>query len=544
MAINLETQYPGKINPSDVDYPYGSARNITLPGDGTGTPLEAAWLNDLFGFLQALLTAASVVPDGDPDTINDSQYLVSLRALFAELGQSYLTQQNGQTFQQFITSIETNVRYGRILSDVSITGPVTLSQSALLRGGRLNKDDKPTITSDTGQSGFLVTKTFSVGDPNIIAVTVADLKIFEQTQSKALGTIGLLYDRVNKGGRIEQVEIRGYEKGLNLRGVIGGVVEDVFITNNVYGLYTESENGAGLPGYDCTNTVFLHSVFNANDYGVYLGDLTQGCIFYGTNIERNNIAGLVMDCTPPASSVFGFYGAWFEGNPVAVRQIEKIKTTKFDTCYFFDNDELWENNASGFVLGEWNRCKIDSSHIDLDIFAGKFIDNDVTNCTFTATSPAAYQCEEWRGTAVSVSDGNTLLSTRNMGTGRYDVVAQGAPGTTNLLDGSKWHDVDTNKSYTKTSGVWALDRSEIIEDRTQDFGSIAAGGSLAFGPVTVVGAEVGDFVDVVVANGDMQGVVFQAYVSALNQVSGTLFNFTAGAIDLPNQTYRIRVQSA
>ena len=35
MAINPETQYPGKIAPSTPDYPYGAARNITTPGDGT-----------------------------------------------------------------------------------------------------------------------------------------------------------------------------------------------------------------------------------------------------------------------------------------------------------------------------------------------------------------------------------------------------------------------------------------------------------------------------------------------------------------------------
>lgn len=81
MAIIPETQYPGKIAQSTPEYPYGAARNITTPGDGTGTPWEAALVNDLFGFQQALLSEAAVVPSGTPDSAQDSQYLQALRKL-------------------------------------------------------------------------------------------------------------------------------------------------------------------------------------------------------------------------------------------------------------------------------------------------------------------------------------------------------------------------------------------------------------------------------------------------------------------------------
>lgn len=83
MAINPETQYPGKIKPASADYPYGEARNITLPGDGTGTPWEAALVNDVLGFQQALLSDAGVVPSGTPDKVGASQYL---QALFKSTG--------------------------------------------------------------------------------------------------------------------------------------------------------------------------------------------------------------------------------------------------------------------------------------------------------------------------------------------------------------------------------------------------------------------------------------------------------------------------
>lgn len=81
MAINPESQYPGKITPSSADYPYGEARNITTPGDGKGTPWEAALVNDLFGFQQAILSAASITPSGTPEKATVSQYFNALKAL-------------------------------------------------------------------------------------------------------------------------------------------------------------------------------------------------------------------------------------------------------------------------------------------------------------------------------------------------------------------------------------------------------------------------------------------------------------------------------
>ena len=84
MAINLATQYRGKTSGTNANYPYGQGRNITTSGDGTGTPFEAAWFNDVQGFLQAILTAGRIVPNGTPDNARSSQYLTALRALFLD----------------------------------------------------------------------------------------------------------------------------------------------------------------------------------------------------------------------------------------------------------------------------------------------------------------------------------------------------------------------------------------------------------------------------------------------------------------------------
>lgn len=84
MAIIPSEQYPGKTAGNTADYPFGEPRNITAPGDGTGTPWEAALVKDLFGFEQALLNEADITPSGEPDTALDSQYLAAIKKIITD----------------------------------------------------------------------------------------------------------------------------------------------------------------------------------------------------------------------------------------------------------------------------------------------------------------------------------------------------------------------------------------------------------------------------------------------------------------------------
>lgn len=80
MAIKPAIKYPGKTNPASPAYPLGAARDITTPGDGTGTPLQKDWVNDIWGFLQAVLAEGGVTASGSPDTAQVSQYLAGLKS--------------------------------------------------------------------------------------------------------------------------------------------------------------------------------------------------------------------------------------------------------------------------------------------------------------------------------------------------------------------------------------------------------------------------------------------------------------------------------
>jgi len=83
MSIIPESQYPSQTTPASPEYPLGSAKDVTSPGSGDGTPLQEAWLNDLWGFLQAALNAGKITASGLADTALTSQYQQAINNIVA-----------------------------------------------------------------------------------------------------------------------------------------------------------------------------------------------------------------------------------------------------------------------------------------------------------------------------------------------------------------------------------------------------------------------------------------------------------------------------
>lgn len=80
MGLNPNNKWPTQTVAPDSDYPYGSAQNVAVSGDGTGTPWHEDLLNDIWGFLQTLLDKAGITPSGNPDTVQASDYFNGMRA--------------------------------------------------------------------------------------------------------------------------------------------------------------------------------------------------------------------------------------------------------------------------------------------------------------------------------------------------------------------------------------------------------------------------------------------------------------------------------
>jgi hypothetical protein len=81
MALELHLRYPAQVLGGGADYPFGQARNVTVPGDGTGTPFEADLLNDWLGFFQSILLFSGIGPNFAPDSCSNHQYLDAIRYL-------------------------------------------------------------------------------------------------------------------------------------------------------------------------------------------------------------------------------------------------------------------------------------------------------------------------------------------------------------------------------------------------------------------------------------------------------------------------------
>jgi hypothetical protein len=84
--LNLNASFPTKSTAPTAAYPFGGAQNVTIPGDGTGTPWIADLINDIYGWKSSLLSAAALTPSGAPEQVGNSDVLTALDALFPRKG--------------------------------------------------------------------------------------------------------------------------------------------------------------------------------------------------------------------------------------------------------------------------------------------------------------------------------------------------------------------------------------------------------------------------------------------------------------------------
>ncbi len=91
--LDIDATYPGQTAGTNANYPSGEARNVTVSGDGLGTPWEAQLLNDFLGFREKVIADAGVSISGSPDTAIASDVLDALEVLL--LSRSELVTEGG-----------------------------------------------------------------------------------------------------------------------------------------------------------------------------------------------------------------------------------------------------------------------------------------------------------------------------------------------------------------------------------------------------------------------------------------------------------------
>jgi hypothetical protein len=115
MALNPSEKWPSRTTAADNEYPYGSSKDETAAGERDGTPYEKVRADDVFGFQQALLVEAGIVPSGNADTVLESQYLEALKAIFVRVAHledtsnphNVTQEQIGYTAADILTKLKT-----------------------------------------------------------------------------------------------------------------------------------------------------------------------------------------------------------------------------------------------------------------------------------------------------------------------------------------------------------------------------------------------------------------------------------------------------
>lgn len=80
MALNRKAVYPTQIAVA-TGYPGGAAKNKQSANDTTGTPFEAKWVNDLWGFQDAILARGQRARSGDPDMVQNSDHCYAMEEI-------------------------------------------------------------------------------------------------------------------------------------------------------------------------------------------------------------------------------------------------------------------------------------------------------------------------------------------------------------------------------------------------------------------------------------------------------------------------------
>jgi hypothetical protein len=132
MALDPSTKYPGQILTSDpVGYPYGRPRNESGTGARNGTPLEEAWVSDLWGFLQAILLQAGITPSGTADKVGASQYLEALEYIATHTDfTSAITQLGSGAANELEGTLQVGGSIGVTLGDLTLSSGEVVASGA------------------------------------------------------------------------------------------------------------------------------------------------------------------------------------------------------------------------------------------------------------------------------------------------------------------------------------------------------------------------------------------------------------------------------
>ena len=309
MAIKPADEYPN-TNPADSNYPGGSAKNSSSPTATDGTPFEEVWVNDLWGFLQALIAAAGITPSGVPDTSVASQYLDAVRTIVPSLIGSNTTITVGAAgdYATINGALAHLSKYTPIYKNLGVTATISLlagfvmAEQVLVRGLDLGWMTITGVAAETVIDHTALTTDFSTADYGL-----ASYPAFGVSKGGALPRIGQLF-------RFNVADVLGEKHGVMAVGA--GSSADILpgcgVKNaGMYGINATNgatinangtnASGAGTHGFAAAEgaTINAHGAdaSDAGASGVYAdngaminadGTNTSGAIDYEVTVDRGS----------------------------------------------------------------------------------------------------------------------------------------------------------------------------------------------------------------------------------------------------------------
>ena len=152
-------------NAPSEDYPQGSFKNGSGAGNRDGSYCKAEWINDIYGFLGALLKNGGVTPNGATDTARNSQFYTALLKVVenktSTLGGDAVAQASGTanaitaTFDKPI-SLTNGTRVYVRANQANTSSSVTFTPNGLTAKPIVKGNDLPLDAGDILGEGFWI----------------------------------------------------------------------------------------------------------------------------------------------------------------------------------------------------------------------------------------------------------------------------------------------------------------------------------------------------------------------------------------------------
>lgn len=414
MTIKLYEKYAPRATAGNASYPFGSIKNESLPGANDGTPLEQAWGNDIEGFKQAALAASGIVPDGMPDTAQQSQIWQAIQMGTTPFVRPewYGAKMDGTTDDTAAFTIALSKGKTLLLSAGTYRANIVLTDHFDIRGSGMNRTvikafdkTKPAIknmfqepkwaypeirdlrlegagTREGVGFSFGDFTTYNTGDENIGRVRMTNVYInnFDKNILKCYGNIGNIFDNVSTYGANYHYYARGAKFGNPAAGIMHAGA-DLFIGGQVTGvqkmcfLVLDTTPGSG-------QWTFLNTVLQFNPGGTFMWDVSGTSQTAWQSVNFTNI-WLEGNATAASVTIDGLSG------PRTITPSGKFTQTSYGPDYCNWGKTVQHGTVS--TLGRVNVWGNERIALNLEgggIGSGDYVDLAFSSAAFPTTAGA------------------------------------------------------------------------------------------------------------------------------------------------------------